>query len=117
MNQYTPDGRKDMHSKQNEVLEQNLHYIMRNPIKVRSIEYNDNRISLCMGQQGKCAITNEVLEIGKMHCHHRNLIHTGGTDEYKNLIFITDTVHKLIHATDENTISKYLEIMPLDEKH
>lgn len=116
MNQYTPEGRKDMHSKQNEVLEQNLHYIMRNPVKGRPIEYNDNRISLYMGQQGKCAITNKALEIGKMHCHHRKPIHMGGTDEYKNLIYIADTVHKLIHATDENAVSKYLEITPLDEK-
>lgn len=89
---------------------------MRNPVKGRSIEYNDKRISLHMGQQGKCAITNEVLKIGKMHCYHIKPIHMGGTDEYKNLIFITDTVHKLINATDENTVSKLLEVVPLDEK-
>lgn len=34
----------------------------------------------------------------------------------KTLIFITYTVHKLMHATDENTVSKHLEITPLDEK-
>ncbi len=116
INQYTPEGRKELHEKPNGVLEKVLHFIMRSPVKGRSIEYNDNQISLYTGQQGKCAITNEVLEIGKMHCHHIKPIHTGGTDEYKNLIFITSTVHKLIHATDENTVSKHLEIMPLDEK-
>lgn len=116
INQYTPEGRKELYEKPYGVLEKVLHFIMRNPVKGRSIEYNDNRISLYMGQQGKCAITNEVLEIGKMHCHHIKPIHMGGTDEYKNLIFITDKVHKLIHATDENTVSKHLEIMPLDEK-
>ena len=116
INQYTPEGKKELYEEPNGVLEETLHYIMRNPVKGRSIEYNDNRISLYMGQQGKCAITNEVLEIGKMHCHHIKSIHMGGTDEYKNLIFITDTMHKRIHATDENTVSKHLEITPLNEK-
>nr|WP_290100594.1 reverse transcriptase domain-containing protein [uncultured Muribaculum sp.] len=116
INQYTPEGRKELYEKPHGVLERVLCSIMRNPVKGRSIEYNDNRISLYMGQQGKCAITNEVFEIDKMHCHHIKPIHMGGTDEYKNLIFITDTVHKLIHATDENTVSKYLKITPLDEK-
>ena len=100
INQYTPEGKKELYEEPNGVLEETLHYIMRNPVKGRSIEYNDNRISLYMGQQGKCAITNEVLEIGKMHCHHIKSIHMGGTDD----------------ATDENTVSKHLEITPLNEK-
>lgn len=32
----------------------------------------------------------------------------GGTDEYQNLTFILSDVHKLIHATDEKTITKYI---------
>ena len=58
INQYTPEGRKELYEKPNGVLEERLHFIMRNPVKGRSIEYNGNRISLYMGQQCKCAITN-----------------------------------------------------------
>lgn len=90
INQYTSEGRKEMYAKPYVMLEETMHYIMRNPIKDRSIEYNDNRISLYMGQQGKCAITGVALETGKMHCHHKRPRLAGGTDEYKNLIFITD---------------------------
>lgn len=40
----------------------------------------------------------------------------GGTDEYQNLILITKDVHKLIHAKDEKTITKYIRKLKLDEK-
>ena len=116
INQYTPEGRKALCDKSCEMLEETMHVIMRNPVKGRSIEYNDNRISLYMGQQGKCATTGVTLEIGKMHCHHKKPKNLGGNDEYKNLIFIKDTVHKLIHTTEENTISKYLEEITLNEQ-
>lgn len=49
INQYTPEGKKELYEEPNGVLEETLHFIMRNPLKGRSIEYNDNRISLYMG--------------------------------------------------------------------
>lgn len=71
INQYTPEGRAKMHKSPNTELMQITHYIMENPVIGRSIEYNDNRVSLYMGQQGKCAVTAQMLEIGSMHCHIR----------------------------------------------
>lgn len=41
---------------------------MRNPW--RSVEYNDNRISLYSGQGGKCAEVRRF-HIGEIHCHHK----------------------------------------------
>ena len=32
----------------------------------------------------------------------------GGSDDYKNLIIVTTNVHKLIHATEQETIEKYI---------
>ena len=49
-----------------------------------------------------------------MYCHHIILQSTGGTDEYSNLIFVTDIVHKLIHATNENTIFSLMRILNLE---
>jgi 5-methylcytosine-specific restriction endonuclease McrA len=73
-----------------------------------SIELNDNRISLYVAQNGKCAITHEKLEIGSMHVHHKTPKSQGGTDKYQNLIYLKEDVHILIHATDDDTIAKYL---------
>ena len=82
----------------------------------KSVEYNDNRISLMAGQNGKCAVTGEALNIFNMECHHKKPKYLGGMDEYKNLVWLRTEVHKLIHATDKDTIEKYLHILKLDEK-
>ncbi len=91
-------------------------YIMRNPIKGKSIEYNDNRLSLYCGQGGKCAISGKPLEIGHMHCHHIKPISKGGNDNYANLLFVTDRVHSLIHAAADETIKVLIDELKLDNK-
>jgi len=67
---YTADGRGLIHKKLEQINMNILHYIMENPIRNRTQEYNDNRISLYTGQQGLCKIMKIPLEIGKMHAHH-----------------------------------------------
>ena len=79
---------------------------MRNPVLNRSIEYADNRISLYVAQNGKCAVTRTVLEYEDIHCHHITPKEMGGTDEYKNLVIIHKDVHKLIHSTNEELVTK-----------
>ena len=75
----------------------------------RSIEYADNRISLYSVQKGKCAVTRESFtSTAEIYCHHKIPKSQGGTDEYSNLILVTATVHKLIHATNADIIQKYL---------
>lgn len=80
------------------------------------MEYNDNRLSLFCGQYGKCAVTGTMLQIGDIHCHHKNPVSNGGTDEYENLVLVTESVHRLIHATDPDIIRKYLSMFNLDQK-
>ena len=115
VNIYSLDGRREFLNI-TWVDMQILHYLMRNPVKGRSVEYNDNRISLYSAQKGKCAITGDELQVGKMHCHHKKPIHLGGDDKYKNLVFITDEVHRLVHAKETNTIATYLDGLNLDKK-
>lgn len=87
------------------------------PLYDRSIEYADNRISLFMAQKGMCAVTGEKFTSTKeIHCHHKLPLSQGGTDSYDNLILITETVHKLIHATRTDTILHYLQTCKPDIK-
>jgi len=51
-----------------------------------------------------------------MECHHKKPKELGGSDEYKNLLWVKTEVHKLIHATTPETIEKYLSILQLDKK-
>lgn len=113
---YTVVGRALIHENLKRANMATVRYLMQNPIKSKSIEYNDNRISLYVGQNGLCRITKTDLQIGEMDVHHVIPQNAGGTDEYNNLIFITKFVHKLIHATETETISKYKDIVKPNEE-
>lgn len=116
-NSYTPEGREAVHKMLGKSIDTGImHYLMRNPIPFRTAAYNDNRISLYCAQYGKCAVTGRKLEIKEIHCHHKLPKYFGGTDEYKNLVIISEDVHRLIHATSPETIRKYLEKLKLDPK-
>lgn len=114
INKYTAGGRVEIHKNLETINMDTLYQIMQNPVKQRSIEYNDNRISLYCAQQGKCAITKQILKIGKMHCHHKIPVKDGGKDNYRNLIFLTEDVHILLHATDATVIEHYMSILKLN---
>ena len=106
---YTECGRDKIHASQKAINSYILRQIMKHPIQGQSTELNDNRISLYVAQRGKCAICKEPLLLGEMEVHHLVAKSNGGKDNYANLVLITGDVHKLIHATDPNTIQKYLD--------
>ncbi|MGG3523465.1 group II intron reverse transcriptase/maturase [Bacillus pseudomycoides] len=82
----------------------------------RSLEYFDNRISRYSMVMGKCEILKEFLMATEVHCHHYVPLELGGTDEYSNLRIIRKDIHRLIHATEKQTIEKYLEGLLLTEE-
>lgn len=112
---YTPEGRKMIHK--NLALPMDIvRWFMRNPVRCRSIEYNDNRISKYIAQYGMCAVTGVPLTPVNGHCHHTKPVKQGGGDEYSNLIWVLDEIHRLIHATNQETMSRYLSVLNLNEK-
>lgn len=115
INNYTKVGRKLIHDNlfgYTHVIQ----YLLNNQYDAQTVEFNDNKISLIAGQRGRCAVTGEALKIGEMECHHKIPKSLGGTDEYKNLVWLTTEVHKLIHSTNLDTIAKYLNVLNLDNK-
>lgn len=116
INAYTPEGREAIHRNLDKVDMTILHYLMRNPVQYRTIEYNDNRLSLYSAQMGKCAVSGKRLSIGDIHCHHKTPKHLGGNDKYQNLVLVCEDVHRLIHATNPEIIGKYVETLNLDQK-
>jgi group II intron reverse transcriptase/maturase len=114
-NIYNPIDREKIHNTQKVADYKIIKYLIENPIQGQSTEYNDNRVSLYIGQLGKCAITKEELEVGSMECHHIQPKSQGGLDNYNNLVLITKEVHKLIHSTQMETINKYLKYVPADK--
>ena len=116
VNKYTADGRAEIHKNLESVDMTILHILMRNPNMSASAEYNDNRISLYVAQQGKCAVTKEQLSLEDIHCHHKLPKSLGGKDDYANLIILHERIHRLVHATQEETISAIMQTVQLDKR-
>lgn len=113
-NLYTAEGRKEIHD--NLRINTSLMVQMMKSSGKNSTEYSDNRISLYSAQWGKCGITGiEFQCLEDIHCHHKMPKQYGGTDRYDNLVLLLPQVHRSIHAADEITIRKYLELLKLDK--
>ena len=113
---YTAEGRKGIHDNLRINVSLMLQ-LMRQPLYDRSAEYADNRISLFSAQWGKCAVTGQEFQIlSDIHCHHKIPRKNGGGDNYDNLVLVLEPVHRLMHAVQEDTIQKYLNILKLDKK-
>lgn len=115
VNKYTPQGRQEIHRNLSGINMDILRYLMRHPILNQSIEYNDNRISHYSGQLGKCAITGRKMMADEIHCHHKVPVSLGGDDSYANLTLICADVHRLVHATRQETIMTLLNILQLTD--
>ncbi|MDE5757648.1 MAG: group II intron reverse transcriptase/maturase [Allobaculum sp.] len=114
-NIYTPEGVEYLEQYENydiPLLELNM---LQHPVRGRSMEYNDNRHSLVSGQRGKDKVTGEPLQEYWIDCHHIKPVSQGGDDSYNNLILVHPSIHILIHATDKETILRYVFEQRLDE--
>lgn len=110
---YSPEGRRGLHDNLR-VNMSLLTALMREPIRNRSVELADNRISLFSAQWGKCAITGKpFLLLEDIHCHHIVPKWKGGSDAYSNLVLVSKPVHKLIHAVREEVIRHYMALLNL----
>ena len=107
-NKYTIAGREAMNTGQGINMEI-LHSLLTQTFVNKSMEYMDNRVTVYTAQKGKCRVMGTELTIDNMHCHHQKPISLGGTDEFKNLIYVRADIHRLIHAVNADTIDRLLE--------
>ena len=117
INKYTREGREKIHKMLENINIVTLHLLMKKPIINATIEYNDNRISLFVAQNGKCNITKKLLSIEDIHCHHKIPKFMGGNDEYNNLVILDKEVHVLIHATKPETIRNLVCNLKLNKEN
>ncbi|WP_267378607.1 group II intron reverse transcriptase/maturase [Bacillus sp. GM_Baccil_2] len=103
---YTKTGRDKIHKDLRNISNDVLRKVMRTYIPNRSIEYNDNRISKYIAQNGKCWVTKYVMGIDEVHCHHKIPYHISSDDSFGNLVIVSDYVHKLIHMTNIELIKE-----------
>jgi 5-methylcytosine-specific restriction endonuclease McrA len=114
---YTQDGRQLIHDELNKRYNHAIiRHLMSSSYSNNTVELNDNKITKYIAQYGKCSVTGTILSIGNMEIHHILPVSLGGTDIYDNLIWVTHTVHELIHATIPATIHKYRKMLNLTPK-
>lgn len=111
---YTTKGRNLIHTKLGFLNVEFIEYLRKNPDRNKSVEFNDNRLSLYSAQWGRCAITKLPLNMS-MEVHHIKPLSKGGDDRYKNLVLLAYDAHKLIHAVDSVIIAKYLTLLNLKQ--
>jgi len=70
VNRFTPEGRIIIHKQIESISDFEFMYLTRNPITDRSIEYNDNRISLFSAQSGICGVIGERLPVNELPSYH-----------------------------------------------
>lgn len=113
-NSYTKEGRELIYKK----LAIINHYIIKDVkdsyITTETIEYNDNRISKYVSQQGRCSITGEDLENSDWYCHHVIPKKYGGNDRYRNLTIVKSDIHKALHTVNEEKIKNIMSKYKLD---
>jgi len=111
---YTEEGRRRIHEKLKANHGEIIKFLLDNTVINETLEYNDNRISLYVGQNGKCGVTRRLLNKNSMVVHRRIPKNKGGKDNYTNLIYVNGYVHKLIHENNEEFIEKYKNKVNLD---
>ena len=116
---YTEEGRKLIHDYLKMTLSSRIADMMSVAPRrdTDTVEFLDNRISVFSAQTGQCAVTGEILKAFNFHCHHKIPKEQGGTDQYNNLIIVSISVHRLIHAVTDEVIKKHLDfIRPTDKQ-
>lgn len=115
VNKYTPEGRTLIH-RNLKINTDDMLWLMRHPLKGKSIEYSDNILSLYAAQYGKCGVTGQPMDVHDICAHHKVPKNRGGTDEYSNLILVTKEIHSIIREENEAVAKVYANDLKLDDK-
>lgn len=113
---YTITGRYYIHKQLPKEYSEAIKYLLNNPLKGETLEINDNRISLYVGQKGLCHISKMHLKIDTMIIRHKCPKVNGGKDTYNNLILVNKEISNLIDEKENENINQYKERLNLDVK-
>lgn len=115
INPYTPDGRTAIHDNLKVDVDSML-WLMRNPIPTESVSFNDNRVSLYAGQDGKCAITGEPLQVQSCICYRKSNSCKRGNDSYQNLMLLSAQGLEIVISNDLYAVASLVNKYSLNTK-
>ena len=92
---FTENGRSKIHEEIALVTKGEIRILLEYKDTTKSVEFNDNRISVFIAQQGNCYITNRRHSPTDMVCIYKNITETD-RDKYQNLVFVEIPISKAI---------------------
>lgn len=92
---FTEHGRSKIHEEIALVTKGEIQILLKHKDTTKSVEFNDNRISVFIAQQGNCYITNRRHSPTNMVCIYKNITETD-RDKYQNLVFVEIPISKAI---------------------
>lgn len=96
INNYTAKGREKIHKTIECVTNEDFVALSKIRDPNETIEFNDNRISAFLVQQGKCYISGYKLDTDTMLCFRKKPKEIEGTDNYGNIAFVESTIGNAI---------------------
>lgn len=111
---FTEVGRLTICTKIKGDVQAELTKLMKSTISNRSVEYMDNRLSRYSMKMGKCEVTSNFLHANEVHCHHKIPLSHRGNDNFNNLCILHKEIHKLVHATNHETINTLKNLLRLN---
>lgn len=112
---YTAKGREKIHNNLGKVTELEFEALARGRDPNESVEFNDNRISAFVVQQGNCYITGLKLNANDMKCFRKIPLSQGGTNKHGNIAFVEPRVFNLIFNDNINEAKMQLATLKLEE--
>ena len=91
-------------------------WLMRHPIPTESVRYNDNRVSLYAGQDGKCAITGKELDVQTCVCYRKTNDCKKGNDSYQNLMLLSLQGLAIVSSDDMTSVAAMVKEYSLNAK-
>ena len=115
INPYTPEGRAEIHDNLRIDVNSML-WLMRHPIPTESVRYNDNRVSLYAGQDGKCAITGKKLDVQTCICYRKTNNCKKGNDSYQYLLLLSLQGLAIVSSEDMMSVAALVKEYSLNAK-
>ena len=112
---YTAKGREKIHSNLEKVTELEFEALARGRDPNESVEFNDNRISAFVVQQGNCYITGLKLNANDMKCFRKMPLIQGGTNKHGNIAFVEPSIFYLIFCDNVNEAKIQMNKLKLEE--
>ena len=113
---YTAKGREKIHKMIDCVTDKDFIALREVREPTETIEFNDNRISAFLVQQGNCYVTGKRLNTNTMKCLRKKPVENDGADNHLNIAVVDASIGEVITIDDVLKANEMIRKFNLDTK-